>query len=364
MGLIMNYDALFSQNYFEARDKFLFECKENDFSIISTLNPNCFGPNNSKIYMDCAYKGPQNPKSLLVIISGTHGPEGYCGSAFQYGLLKSKIANEWAKEIKIAFIHAHNAYGFAWDTRFNEDNIDLNRNYLENFENLPKNEAYNELAQWALPQDFSDENVNFATIKLLEYARENGFEALQAALTSGQYEHPKGVYFGGFEASWSNIVLSKYLDDMVKGINQLVIIDMHTGLGNFGNGEILSDCDPQSNEFLNLFNIWGNEVISTKTGKSVSANLNGSMDGALMKRYKHLKPAIIALEFGTIDPLSVFRATQATSWLHSYGDPLSELGKKLTQLSRDAFYPQSSEWNEKVWLRSLEVASKAFEAIK
>lgn len=364
MGLKMNYDALFSQNYYEAREKFLFACKENDFLIKSTEHPSAKGPNEQPIFMDCAVLGPQNAKSTLIIISGTHGPEGYCGSAFQYGLIKSGIAKTWAKDIKIAFIHAHNAYGFAWDTRFNENNIDLNRNYLDDFSSLPQNHAYDELANWALPENFSEENINLATIKLLEYAREKGFEALQSALTAGQYKYEKGVYFGGFAPSWSNIVLKQYIDEIVENTKKLVIIDIHTGLGNFGHGEILSDCASNSPEFTMLAQIWGDEVVSTKSGNSVSAHLHGSMDGALMRRYKNLKPAIIALEFGTIDPLSVFRATQATSWLHSYGDPNSETGKKFAQLSRDAFYPQSSEWNEKVWNRSLEIASKAFEAIK
>ena len=135
-------DEYFSKDYFEAREKFLNACTENNFEIKSVLHPKAKGPQNRDIFMDCAIKGPKEAKQMLLIISGTHGPEGYCGSCFQYGLLKSGLANEWAKTHKIAFIHEHNAYGFAWDTRFNEDNIDLNRNYLEDWNTPPKNPDY------------------------------------------------------------------------------------------------------------------------------------------------------------------------------------------------------------------------------
>ena len=357
-------DEYFSKNYFEAREKFLNACNENGFEIKSELHPKVKGPQNRDIFMDCAVKGPNEAKQMLLIISGTHGPEGYCGSGFQYGLLKSGIANEWAKTHKIAFIHAHNAYGFAWDTRFNEDNIDLNRNYLEDWNNPPKNPDYDELAQWALPTDYSEENENLAMMKLMEYAQKNGFPKLQAALTAGQYNHPKGVYYGGNGPSWSNITIKKFVNEITKEIEKIVIIDMHTGLGPFGKGEILCDCAPNTDEYKRLHSIWGDEVVSTKTEASVSADLSGTLDSGLTKLLSKLSPAFIAIEFGTIDPLSVFKSTQGTSWLHTYGDKESEIGKKLTQLSRDAFYPQSSEWNEKVWTRSVEVAQKAIESFE
>jgi Protein of unknown function (DUF2817) len=357
--LPQNIDDFFSQDYYQSREKFLKECEICGFEVKSQKLPDFKGPNNRDIFMDCASFGNKNAKNLLVIISGTHGPEGYCGAGVQLGLLKTGLAQQFAENCKIALIHAHNAFGFAWDTRFNENNIDLNRNYLDDWLNLPQNADYDTLAQWALPAQFDDESANIATIKMLEYAREHGFERLQAALTKGQYNHPKGVYYGGDAPSWSQITLLKFLDELCQTARNLIIIDMHTGLGAFGHGEILCDCAPNTLPYERLQQIWGNEVVSTKSDNSVSADLTGSLDSAFMKRYNDKNPAVIAIEFGTIDPLSVFKATQATSWLHSYGNPESPLGDKYRQLSRDAFYPQSQEWRQKVWHRSLELIQKA-----
>jgi hypothetical protein len=86
---------------------------------------------------------------LLMHLSGVHGVEGFAGSAVQVAALK-RIAAEAAtdtaaaaatsasgnaastrsKPYTLCFVHAVNPYGFAALRRFNENNVDLNRNNL------------------------------------------------------------------------------------------------------------------------------------------------------------------------------------------------------------------------------------------
>lgn len=353
----------FSQDYFEARERFLAAATKAGFNIQSTLNPNAKGPAGKDIYMDCATLGPPNAKSLLVVISGTHGPEGYCGSGVQLGMLQNGLAAQYAQTHKVAFIHANNAYGFAWDTRFNEDNIDLNRNFLADFDNLPNCEAYEQVHEWAALQEYNEDALLNSTTNLMEYARANGFAKLQAALTSGQYVHQDGVYFGGFAPSWSNLTIKAFLEDCCQGIEKMVIVDMHTGLGAFGHGEILIDGGKSSEAFAKCHKIWGDEVCSTSDGSSVSAPINGCMDNGILRHFDNIDGVFIALEFGTLDPISVFKSTQASAWLHCKGDLNSPIAAHIRQLSRDAFYPQGSEWANKVWDRSMSVIGRGFDAL-
>ena len=51
-------------------------------------------------------------------------------------------------------LHALNPYGFAWDRRVNEDNADINRNFVD-FTHPPENEAYEALAAEIAPRDIS-----------------------------------------------------------------------------------------------------------------------------------------------------------------------------------------------------------------
>ena len=357
-------EAFFAKDYFAARELFLASAARANARITSVMHPSAKGPGGRDIFMDCAVLGAPDATRALVIISGTHGPEGYCGSGVQIGLLQDGQAQDWAKSTRVILIHAHNAYGFAWDSRFNEDNIDLNRNYLESFKApLPANADYDGLAQWAAPPIRDEETLKTATNKLMGFAMEKGFPALQAALTGGQYNHPKGVYYGGVAPSWSHLTLVQFFKDNCDGITKLVTVDMHTGLGPFGHGEILSEAAPGSPHFDRQTSIWGGEVCSTKDGSSVSADLNGTMDSALSRVFSSIWSASIAIEFGTIDTMSVFLATQASSWLHCYGDPEGPDAPAIMANSRAAFYPETDDWKRMVWNRSLDVIGKAAAAL-
>lgn len=353
----------FSDNYFEAREKFLANARENSLEINSFKLEKAKGPDDKDVFMDCAYTQGINKNNLLVLISGTHGPEGYCGSAIQSRFMKSGALAKTLEKCSAGIIHAHNPFGFAWDSRFNEDNIDLNRNYIEDFSNCPQNPAYDELANWALPEKFDDESIKNATVQLMVYSQNNGFAALQNALTAGQYRHQKGVYFGGFAPSWSNQTINSILDKWTAGIKRLIVIDFHTGLGPFGHGEILSDFPIDSIEFARVKEVFGEEATSTKSQGSISAAVNGSLDSGICRKYASLNPVCVALEFGTLDPLSVFKATQGTSWAQSYDNLASEMGVALRKLSRDAFYPQSDEWKQKILLRGSQVIERALEKL-
>lgn len=359
-----NAEDYFSKDYFAARDLFLARAASAGARVTSVVHPSAKGPGGRDIYMDCAQLGAPDAPCALVVISGTHGPEGYCGSGVQTGLLASGQAVEWAKSIRVILIHAHNAYGFAWDSRFNEDNIDLNRNYIENFDApLPANLDYNALAQWAAPERHDAQTLQDARVGLMGFASERGFPALQAALTGGQYEHPKGVYYGGIAPSWSNITLQAILKQTCAGATKIVSIDMHTGLGPFGHGEILTEAAPGSEHYERQASIWGDEICSTKDGSSVSADLYGTMDSALLRTFSPTWSASIAIEFGTIDTMSVFLATQASSWLHCYGDPEGPDAAAIMSNSRAAFYPETDDWKRMVWARSLVVIGKASAAL-
>jgi hypothetical protein len=69
--------------------------------------------------------------------------------------------------------------------------------------------------------------------------------------------------------------------------------------------------------------------------------------------------AAVALEFGTVDTMSVFRATQASSWLHCRGDREGPEAAPIRQAMRDAFAIDSPSWRAAVWTRGLEVTRRA-----
>ncbi len=351
----------FAADYYEARDRFRAAAAAAGACLSTAVHPAATGPGGRDLSMDLAVLGAG--PDTLVVISGTHGPEGYPGSAIQTGLFETgEAAAIAAMGVRVAMIHAHNPYGFAWDTRFNEDNIDLNRNYLDDWADLPDNPGYRVLAEHAALQDRSAEAIEAAQTAIFAYAAEHGFPAMQAALTQGQYSHPQGVYFGGLGPSWSHRTLEAFYRTATDGAGRIVSIDVHTGLGPFGHGELIFQHAPGTALHARVMALWDGEPCTTKDGSSVSADLVGTLDTALERFAPQAEVITLAIEYGTVDPIQVFTATQASSWLHVFGDRDGPEAPAIRQAVRDAFYPQSAEWRQKVWDRGLDVVRRGLRA--
>ena len=124
----------FSDSYREARKKFLDsieELKEKGFEISQDELPlNLKGPEDEDLIIDFAVVGPLESENLLLYSSGIHGVEGFAGSAIQLSVLDQLKNKSPFSDYCIVFIHIINPYGMAWNRRVNENNVDLNRNFL------------------------------------------------------------------------------------------------------------------------------------------------------------------------------------------------------------------------------------------
>jgi hypothetical protein len=209
-GIASGNMKYFSDNYQEAREKFLEAAREIDADIYSFQNPHT-GPKGEALYMDVAIIGSKNATDYLVLGSGTHGVEGFAGSGIQTGLLRQGIHNELGSHIGLIMIHAINPYGFAHLRRSNEDNIDLNRNFINHTKPYPENEGYEKLADVILPKSLSTWADIKLRISLFWYRLSHGRDAMKRAVSGDQFSHPTGLFFGGHHEAWSNKTLTELL---------------------------------------------------------------------------------------------------------------------------------------------------------
>ncbi len=80
------------------------------------------------LFIDILHLPPnQNTGKLLVISSGVHGVEGYPGSAVQQMFLNELLSSDVISEMGVLIIHGVNPYGFKFQRRVSENNVDLNR---------------------------------------------------------------------------------------------------------------------------------------------------------------------------------------------------------------------------------------------
>ena len=175
----------------------------------------------------------------MVLVSGTHGPEGYCGSAAQLLFLHAKFHEGLLPSTSVLCIHALNCYGFAWDRRVTAEGCDLNRNFIDFSKPLPRNPRYEELAEHLVPADRTQEGLRRAEAAIEAYRSLHGEWKFQEARKSGQYTRPGGMFYGGTEPTEARRTLEQVVVDFdVAAREKVVIVDYHTGLGPYGYGEL------------------------------------------------------------------------------------------------------------------------------
>ena len=74
----------FSQTYAQARQKFLLAATNANTRPAHVLMQECRGPDGDELAIDVVGLGPSGPDSMLVLISGVHGIEGFAGSGCQH----------------------------------------------------------------------------------------------------------------------------------------------------------------------------------------------------------------------------------------------------------------------------------------
>jgi hypothetical protein len=356
-------ERYFPKNYREGRHAFIEACETSDLGVTARVHPAEQGADGKPLFMDIATIGPREAKKALLLISGTHGVEGYFGSGVQTGLLREGLAKRAPKNAKIVLLHALNPFGFSWDRRVNEDNADINRNFV-NHKHPPRNEAYDALADAIAPRDISPAAIKTANAKLREYAKAHGNFALQEAISKGQYHHADGVYFGGKRESWSAKMLKDVFgEEHLFELEQLLVIDFHTGLGASGAAEMITEDMPGTKAYARARKIWGDRVASSEAGESLSAPLTGTIDKRVSEWMERTELTFAALEVGTEPVREVFAALRRDNWLHAFGGLDRPERAQIKKEVRAAFYPDTPEWKNSVWRHAREAVDAALKAI-
>jgi hypothetical protein len=353
--------ALFPGTFAEGRQHFRDAASAAGAVLATYANPEK-GPNGEDLGTDTAWLGPKDARRLFFAQAGTHGAEGFCGSGIETGWLKSGIFTHLPADTAVLLVHAINPYGFAWVRRVTEDNIDLNRNFVDHAKPTPDNPGYRELRGSICPDEWSPESESRNRAQFMAYAGKHGAWALQAAITQGQYFDDEGVFYGGKAAGWSNRTMREILKPQAGHARKISFIDLHTGLGPYGYGEIICNhlsTDPGTARVKD----WFNDATLTDDGTSTSTVVSGDTQIAITDSIPQAEITGITLEYGTLPLEEMLLAVRADNWLHVHGDLRNAKGKEIKSQIRAAFYPDKDDWKKMVWDRAVDVAERAMKGL-
>ncbi len=345
-----------SPSYAAARAAFLAAAGSAGATLTATDHP-LLGPEGEPLAVDVAELGPADAADVVLVLSATHGVEGYCGSALQTQWL-ARHATERPSAVRLVHVHALNPFGMAWVRRVNEDNVDLNRNFVDWSQPPPTNPDYDGIAALLVPDDWSAAEQERTTTELLNLAVEWGFPRLQAVISGGQYSNPTGVFFGGTAPVWSHRWLRDWCATELSTARRVAIVDLHTGLGPWGVGELIASAPKTDPHYLRAAELWG-DITSMLDGDSVSAALAGDWLAVAAELAPRAEVTPITIEYGTVDPVTVLQALRADAWLHSHGDPTGADAPAVRAQVRAAFADDDPAWIAACWPRFHEVLAAA-----
>ncbi len=357
--------AFMPLDYRTMRNEFVDAAKAAGAELVEYPHP-MPGPNGEQIATDVAFIGQRDAKKLLVINSGTHGVEGAYGSAAQVAWLRKHSPWHLADDVAVLMIHLINPWGAAWSRRVNEDNVDLNRNFLDWSQPRPENAGYPALHSSLVftdmdGADFQRAHQEYETAK----ANAGGWSAIAPIIEGGQYSHSEGLFFGGNGPVWSNQTLNKILSDFGGKAQDVVVFDLHTGAGPYAYPALLSVAVDQHAGID-----WGQalfgaamSVVLTGTGKTtdtgIAATATGYVSDAVRRGMPQARVLPLVIECGTFPGEEINNIVRADNWLHLYGDVASVEGQGIKGQLRHAFVPADPEWQKQVLAVSLSYFDRA-----
>jgi hypothetical protein len=293
-------ECFFSDSYLQARSRFrqLAAAAGAELSVYPVFED---------LTTDVAVLRGRDPSRSLLHTSGVHGTEGYAGSAVQCAALNHYANSKTSPNVTIVFIHAVNPYGFHNDRRVNEDNIDLNRNFLTpaqfematarnaNFAGYvdadiflnPPVEQLSDSLLWNDIQQYKNMIAGIATL---------GYETMKKAMVSGNYAKPKGLSYGGFMQAKSTQNLIEIFRK--ESTDATVLIDVHTGLGPEGVDTLMLAKEVNLQQIESIF---PTEYAQGRVVGAIKEHPGGSASSKAMSGYEET--------IGTTDALcSTFKA--------------------------------------------------------
>lgn len=312
--------------------------------------------------IDVATLGDPQARHTVIISSGLHGVEGFVGSAVQVAFLDSLIRHEIKLcDCTVVLIHAINPYGFKHLRRVNEENVDLNRNFLADFNTKPAVTDYIKFNSLLNPHCVSG-GFDLFTLKAYFYICRYGIASLRQSIAAGQYDFPNSLFYGGVSAAQSSILMEQILLGISNGDKTIFHVDIHSGLGQYADYKLLLPEYGQISETpgnISIFNPEKIELIGEHGGitGAISGTISDYFCQVMGGNYQH-----VGLEFGTYSNLRLLKAMRLENAAHHYLDDTDSRKKAIKAEFLECFCPSDPGWRSAVIKQGLTVIDQAIAA--
>ncbi|MCB0403572.1 MAG: DUF2817 domain-containing protein [Bdellovibrionales bacterium] len=353
----------YASGYTDARQKFRdltaqakLEFEDVEFGFVTVPSKT-----DRDLTIDYVYIPPKDSTEGLVIFSsGVHGVEAYAGSAMQNMLLEEFILPGRLPNQKTGFLFLHsiNPYGFKYGRRVSENSVDLNRNFgVDKSHFNIKNTQFTELQHLLMPDKPASSSwvshIKFLFQALMQMGK-HSVGSLKQGIAGGQYEYPKGIFYGGRDFEPNQKLVEEILIKFAKPYKKVLNLDFHTGFGKRGFMHLFPN-PTEDKEILELYKkIFGNYPIE-QIGEDFYSNegdFSTFVAGRLTKEGKTAIPMLV--EYGTLDSQTYRGAIASLSRMvlenqnYWYGTRRPRDARRIQENFMELFYPSAEGWRSEV----------------
>ena len=313
------------------------------------------------LYIDTFYLPSTGEKTNLVVLTtGVHGIEGYIGSVMLDVFFREVYPTLDDANTGVLVVANVNPYGMKYFRRYNENNVDLNRNFILDWDtfDLSSNKEYPKVDTFLGPTGKIGNALWHEAgfyLSLGKTAVTDGAGTISDALLTGQYQYPQGVYYGGTGDEASTVylkdVFSQCLDSPYENI---VHIDIHSGYGPRYNMVIFNSVFETMNEAESQA-AFGYDYIIAYDSESFYASTGDTTDffyRLAQQKQRETDLFSTCFEFGTIgdaffDTILSLKYTVDENRNHWYPTDNPTSARIIHENYMELFYPTETAWREK-----------------
>lgn len=358
----LNHDI----SYSGYRARFLEAAERSGAVLTSYMHP-LKGLQEEDLYTDVAVLAEPDTRKWLVSVSGTHGIEGHFGSMCQTRYLDYVNKQQRDTKVGLLMVHLINPWGTSWKRRVNEDNIDLNRNYVDFGKPLPENPIYETIHDCFRAKAAQGQGSERAKMLWQNKVDEIGLTTLMNHLEAGQYQHQDGLYFGGQHETWSNKTLRAIIREHLANSSDVISFDLHTGAGAYGHPMLMAIAErdyPGLEDARRLYGAWLYSVLTSPdqtTDTGISAAATGYTSQAMIDMMQDTRFMQLVIECGTYKPHDLGSNPVADDhFLHLQGELQSSEFNRVKNNLTEFFFPDDGDWRELTWVRTRQIFERAY----
>jgi hypothetical protein len=183
---------------------------------------------------------------------------------------------------------------------------------------------------------------------------------LASTLPVGQYDFPKGLFFGGHKPSKTYQILAANFPRWIEAATDVLQIDFHTGLGQKATYKLFTE-EPVNERTQWLIGEFGADVVEAYQPRGAAYISRGSLGSWCQAMFPKVNYNFLTAEFGTYPIIKVVEALRAENRAHFFSPPLHPSREWTFQQLVEVFAPADPRWRDAVVSAGLDLIQRAIQ---